>query len=137
MKYWLSIILLSLCVACAASDTPPSAPSKHDLKLAQKSFEHALQLQKNGRIEEALREVSQAVTLAPGNMEYLTALELLRSRIAGDLISRGNLLAEIGDTKSAQAQFKKALAVDPQNGYAQERLQNVSPQDSEHQHVLQ
>src|SRR5215472_11045840 len=70
-------------------------------------------------------------------MEYLTALELLRSRIAGDLISRGNLLAEIGDTKSAQAQFKQALAVDPQNGYAQERLQDVSPQDSEHQHVLQ
>jgi len=137
MKNWLSIIMLALCVACAAAEKPRPGPSKHDLKLAQKNYEHGLQLNKSGNVEEAFQEVSNAVSLAPANMEYRTALELLRSKIAANLIDRGNLLAEIGDAKSAQAQFKQALSIDPQNGYAQERLHDVTPDDPEHEHVLQ
>jgi len=137
MRPWLLTLFLLSCVAFATGEESRPTASKSDLKLARKSFEHALQLQKDGHIEEAFAEVSKAATLAPGNVEYLTALELLRSRIAGALIDRGNLLAEIGDTKSAQAEFKQALSIDPQNGYAQERLHDVTPDDPEHEHVLQ
>src|SRR5215470_14495480 len=137
MKQLPLICLLLMCAACALAEGTRATASKSDLKLARKSFEHALQLQKDGHIEEAFAEVSKAATLAPGNMEYLTALELLRSRISGGLIDRGNLLAEIGDTKSAQAEFKQALSIDPQNGYAQERLHDVTPDDPEHEHVLE
>ena len=137
MRRWFFILLLLSCLACAAREKPRPGPSQHDLKLAQKSFQHALELQKEGRIEEAFAEVDKAATLAPANMDYLSARELLRSRIASSYIDRGNLLAEIGDKKAAESQFKSALEIDPANGYAQERLHDVAPEDPEHEHVLQ
>ena len=137
MKPWLLIAMLLSCLACTAKEKPRQGSSKHDLKLAEKSFQQALQLQKDGRIEDAFEEANKASSLAPANMDYLTMRELLRSRIAGNYIERGNLLAEIGDAKGAEGQFKTALAMDPQNGYAQERVHDVSPEDPEHEHVLQ
>src|SRR5215471_13041842 len=137
MRHWLSILLFLGCLMCAAKEKPRPGPSQHDLKLAQKSFQHALELQKQGLIEEAFAEVDKAATLAPANMEYITARELLRSRIAGNYVDRGNLLAEIGNNKAAEAQFKSALEIDPENGYAQARLHDVAPEDPEHEHVLQ
>lgn len=121
----------------AAAEKARTGPSTQDLKLAEKSFQHALQLQKEGRLEEAFKEASAAATLAPSNLEYLTARELLRSRIAGNDIERGNLLADIGETTEAEEQYRQALALDPQNGYAQQRLHDIAPEDPEHQHVLQ
>lgn len=137
---WLCIALVLISSACPGKEAKQKTsrgPSKHDLKLAEKSFQHALELQKEGQIEEAFQEFSQASSLVPANREYIAGRELLRSRIAGNYIERGNLLAEIGDAKGAEAQFRSALAIDPQNGYAQERLQDVSPRDEEHEQVLQ
>lgn len=121
----------------ASAGRARSGPSGQDLKLAEKSFQHALQLQKEGRLEEAFKEASTAAALVPSNLEYLTARELLRSRIAGNYIERGNLLADIGKTAEAEEQYNQALALDPQNGYAQQRLHDIEPEDPEHQHVLQ
>ena len=132
-----AIILLLSCLICAAADKPPSGPSQHDLKAAQKSFEHALKLQKQGRFQEAFAEANHAVVLVPANMQYLTTRELLRTQVAGRLINDGNLLAEGGNAKAAESEFKQALAVDPQNGYAEERLRNVTPENPEHEHILQ
>lgn len=136
MRHWFFIAVL-LSGLCAAADKPRSGPSQHDLKQAQKDFQHALDLQKAGRIEEAFTEASKASELWPANPEYMTVREVLRSRIAAGIIDRGNLLAEIGDSKAASEQFKQALAIDPQNGYAQERLHDMTPDDPEHEHVLQ
>ena len=122
---------------CAAKEKSRPGPSKHDLKLAEKSYQQALQLEKDGQIEQAFQEISNATTLAPANMQYMTMHELLRSRIAASYIDHGNLLAEIGDDKGAEAQFQNALAIDPGNGYAEQRLHDVTPDDSEHEHVLQ
>jgi general secretion pathway protein D len=138
MKHWLCIaILLSCLIGSAAAEKVRPGPSSHDVKLAEKNFQHAIQLQKEGRIEEAFHEASTAAALVPSNLEYLTARELLRGRIAGNYIDRGNLLADIGETDEAGEQFKQALAMDPQNGYAQQRLHDVQPEDPEHEHVLQ
>ncbi len=139
MRQWLFITVILSCLACPAKEKakPPQGPSKHDLKLAEKSFDHGLELQKQGQMEEALEEFSTAASLAPANAKYIAGRELLRSRVAGNYIERGNLLAEIGDTKAAEAQFRNALAVDPENGYAQERLHDVTPEDAERAQVLQ
>lgn len=137
MRHWFFIALLLSCVLCAAKEKARPGPSKHDLKLAEKSYQQALQLQKDGQIEQAFQEINNATSLAPANMQYMTMREMLRSRLAASYIDHGNLLAEIGDTKGAEAQFQNALAIDPGNGYAEQRLHDVTPDDSEHEHVLQ
>lgn len=137
MRHSLFIAFLLSCLISAAKEKPHSGPSQHDLKQAQRSFQHALDLQKDGQLEEAFTEASKASELAPANKEYMTVRVVLRSQLAAGYIDRGNLLAEIGDSKNAAEQFKHALAVDPQNGYAQQRLHDTTPEDPEHEHVLQ
>lgn len=137
MKFRICITVLLGCLCCAA-EKPSQEISKADRKLAQKSFEHALELRKEGRIQEAYEAASNAASISPTNPEFITARELLRGQLASDYIERGNLLAEGGDNTHAAAQFQAALALDPQNSYAKERLQSVSPpEDPEHEHVLQ
>ncbi|HWZ43581.1 MAG TPA: hypothetical protein VNW97_08880 [Candidatus Saccharimonadales bacterium] len=137
MRFCLSIAALFTCLICAAGEKP-SGPSKHDLKLAQKEYQHALDLQKDGRTEEAFQEAERAAALAPNDPQFLTARELLRGQLAGNYIQRGNLLAEIGDRPGAAVQYQTALNIDPQNGYAQERLQSIAPpSDPERERVLQ
>lgn len=141
MRYCVQLAALFTCLLCMAGEKPPAeekGPSKHDLKLAQKEFRHALELQKEGRFEEAFEEASRAAALVPADTQFLTARELLRGQVAASYIQRGNLLAEIGDQKGAAAQYQAAINIDPQNGYAQERLQNAAPPtDAEHEQVLQ
>ena len=140
MKHCLHAVLLLTCLLSAAAEKPHAGPSKHDLQLARKSFDHALALRKQGQIEEALQELTTAASLAPANMEYITARELLREQLAATYIERGNLLAEVGNNERAAGQFRAALSFDPESGYAQQRLRDVAPvivDDPEKQHVLQ
>ena len=137
MRRWFFIAIVLSCVICGAEEKPRPGPSKHDLKLAEKSYQQALQFEKDGQIDQAFQEISNATTLAPTNMQYMTTRELLRSRLAAGYIDHGNLLAEIGDAKGAEVQFQSALAIDPGNGYAEQRLHDVTPDDSEHEHLLQ
>jgi type II secretory pathway component GspD/PulD (secretin) len=137
MKSWLYLTLfLSCALACPAQEDLGGAPFSQDLTPAEKSFQRAVKLEQQGKLDKALEELNKAVKLAPGEIKYATARELLRSQIAGRHIDQGNVLAEGGDQKSAEAQFKSALAIDPKNGYAQERLHDVSP-DPEREPVLQ
>ena len=139
MKLWLCIatVLAIACGTCLAQEDLGARVANQDLTPAEKSFQNAVALQKDGQLDGAFQELVKASTLAPENREYLTARELVRGQIAGKYIDRGNLLRELGDEKGAGAQFKSALALDPQNGYAQERLHELSPEDAEHEHVLQ
>lgn len=130
------VVLLS-CAMCVAREKPAQGPSQHDLKLAGKSFERALRLQKDGQLEAAFEELNKAITLAPDNSKYRTAREMLRATIANHYLQHGNLLAQIGDEKGAEAQFKQALTIDPQNSFAQERLRDAPSQNPEHDHILQ
>ena len=132
-------ITILLAAALFAADKPNAGPSKHNLQLAQKSFNHALELQKQGHAEEALQELIEAASLAPANMEYVTAREFMREQLASSYIDKGNLLAEVGNNEGAAGLFRTALSYDPQNGYAQQRLRDVAPvdDDPEKQHILQ
>lgn len=137
MKPCFLIAVLLSCALCLAREKPSQGPSHHDLKLAEKSFEHALRLQKDGQLEAAFEELNKAATLAPGNSKYLTAREMLRTRIASNYLEHGNLLSQIGDEKGAEAQFKQALSIDPKNSFAQERLRAAPSENPEHDRILQ
>src|SRR5262249_54884667 len=82
------------------------------------------------RFEEALAQFDEATRLFPQKPEYLMAREALRARLAFDHIQRGNaLLAEDARTHAA-AEFRAALDLDPENHFAQERLQEATQQHS-------
>jgi general secretion pathway protein D len=129
MRSWLFILVLSLGATGLAAEKPHSTVSKKDRQAAARDFKQALELQKAGHVDEALLAVSRAVQLFPGNVEYLTAQQMLRQQMAGSYLQRGNRLAEAGDKAGAAAQFREALNLDPENSYLQERLRQVSPAD--------
>ena len=138
MKSVFAILSLCLCLACMASDKQKSAVSKEDKKAAEKAFKTALDLQREGKPEDALLEVVKAEQLVPGNVQFISTGEMLRQQIVGEQIEAGNRLASAGDTLGAQQRFRAALAVDPQSAYAAQRLHDVLPdEDPEHRHVLQ
>ncbi|MGB9119075.1 MAG: hypothetical protein WCE73_00510 [Candidatus Angelobacter sp.] len=143
MKTWFAILSLFFCVACMAADKPTSVAtplvSKEDKKNAEKEFKNAQDLQRAGKPDEALIAVLKAQELMPGNVEFMTMGEMLRQQIVGDHMEAGNHLAAAGDSVGAAQRFRMALAVDPQNAYAAQRLRDVEPPDgdAEHKHVLQ
>ena len=104
--------------------------TKQDLKDAQQAYKKGLKLHEHGRLEEALALFDEATRLVPQNREYLTAREVLRSRLAFEHIQRGSaLLAEEARTHAA-AEFRAALDLDPEDQFAQQRLQEASRQRS-------
>ena len=137
MKWNLAILLI--CVSLAAfAEEKPRPVSKQDQKLAAAEFKRALELRKDGKVEEALLAATDASRLVPANTEYLLTREMLRQQIVSSYVNRGNKLAEDGDAKAAAAQFNEALARDPENSYAQQRLHDVSSdQNGDHQKVMQ
>jgi hypothetical protein len=143
MKMCFSILSLFLCLACMAADKPKSVAtplvSKEDKKNAEKEFKNAQDLQRAGKPDDALIAVLKAQELMPGNVEFMTMGEMLRQQIVGEHMEAGNHLAAAGDPAGAAQRFRMALAVDPQNAYAAQRLRDVEPPDgdAEHKHVLQ
>jgi general secretion pathway protein D len=138
MRLWLFILVGCVCLAGNAADKHPDHVSKKDRQMAAKEFSRAMELQKSGRVEDALQAMVHAVELYPGNIEYLTAREMLRQQLVGGYLTRGNRMAQVGDKTGAAEQFREALSMDAENGYLQQRLRDVSPpEDPEHRHTLE
>ena len=97
--------------------------SRKDLKDAQEAFKRGVKLHEHQRFEDALTRFDEAVRLAPQNPEYLTAREMLKSRMVFDHIQRGNALLLQNANTQAAAEFHAALDLDPENGFALSRLQ--------------
>jgi general secretion pathway protein D len=127
MKLWLVICVLFGCLVSMAPQQPQDKISTSDQKLAEKDFHQAQDLQKSGQMKEALESATAAADRVPGNPKYLTLRELLREQLAAKYLERGNLLAQLGDSAGARAQFQSALALDPANAYVQQRLRDVAP----------
>jgi len=99
-------------------------PSKADLKRAEAAFSKGLKLEKEKQIEEAYDEFDTAARLAPRNVNYITALAVTREERVSDLLKRGNTDLEVGHQIEAQAEFRTALTLDPDNEFAKQRLQD-------------
>jgi len=117
-----NLALLS-CAQAAPSD-PACYPSKADLKKSKAAFSKALKLQKTDRFDEAFKEFDSAARLAPGNVEYVTALALVRQQLVFDHLRQGNDDLIKGKQVEAQAEFRSASNLDPQNDFAQQRLRD-------------
>ena len=104
--------------------------TRKDLRDAQEAFKRGIKLHKSQRFEDALAQFDEATRLVPQSREYLTAREVLRSKLAFDHIQRGNgLLLEEARIRAA-VEFRAALALDPENQFAQERLEEATRQFS-------
>ncbi len=143
---WVSAgIVLLLAGVCLASDTPSGpasalcsnsagAPacqgSAKDLKTARQAFARGLKLEKSKNdnlrdLDEALHEFEEASRLVPQNVEYLTAREFTRQHLAGLHLERGNTDLLDGRQVEALAEFRTALNLDPQNEFAQQRINDA------------
>jgi type II secretory pathway component GspD/PulD (secretin) len=126
MRFWLLIPILCL-GAAGVADQPHGSASKKDRREAAQEFKLALEFQKAGKIDEALKAATQAAELVPSNPEYATAREALRQQVVSSHLERGERLANAGNLSGAVAQFREALAMDPENSYVQQRLHDVLP----------
>jgi hypothetical protein len=104
--------------------------SKADLKNAQKDFRRALGLQKVGRTQQAFDAVEAAARLLPNNLEYLTTREVLRQQLVLSHLNSGNQLLLAHNADRATVEFRQALALDPSNEFAQQRLRDALPPTS-------
>ena len=116
-----NLTLLS-CPQAAASDA--CNPSKADLKKSKTAFSKALKLQKAEHFDEAYQEFDTAARLVPKNVEYVTALAMVRQQLVYDHLHQGNDDLTKGKLVEAQAEFRSAANLDPQNEFAKQRLQD-------------
>lgn len=114
---------------CPPEKAPCSAkaPSKKELKKARKESGRAQKLYANGKYQEAVEALDQAIALDPGQPDYHSQREIVRQRLLTVHIERGNALLASGKNIEASAEFRQALAIDPKNEFALQRLQDATP----------
>ncbi len=112
---------------CGEGDAaaPGCAPSKRELKEAKAAFAKGLKLQKAKDLEGAFDEFQTAARLAPRNVDYVTARELSRQRLAFNDLQRGNTALLDGRPMEALADFQGAAGLDPQNEFARQRVRDA------------
>jgi len=111
------------CAQAVAGDSACN-PSKADVRKSKAAFSRALKLQKAERFDEAFEEFDAAARLVPKNLDYLTALAMVRQQLVFDHLQRGNENLTKGKLVEAQAEFLSASNLDPQNEFAQQRLRD-------------
>lgn len=136
---WAAILLAAaIRVSCAfANEGAPEPPivcrnglpggvscitTRRDRKDAQKAFKLGIKLHEHQQFEQALAQFEEATRLVPQNRDYLTAREVLKSKLVFDHIQQGNALLLEDARTHAAAEFREALDLDPENQFAQERL---------------
>ena len=140
MRWLPAGIVLLLAGVCLAADTPPAAapplcsnsagaPACHgpkkDLKAARQAFARGLKLEKSQNLDQAFYEFEEAARLVPQNVEYLTAREMTRQHLAGLHLEHGNSDLLAGRQVEALAEFRAAVNLDPQNEFAEQRINDA------------
>ena len=105
--FTIGVLVATLALPAFAGDDPSSAPiscgngvpgginclvSKKGLKEAHSAFREGVKLQEHQQLEQALERFDEASRLAPQNMQFLRAREIVKARLVFDHVQRGNLL---------------------------------------------
>src|SRR5256885_15924568 len=104
----------------------PHANGENTAKQAAHDFRQGLKLQKKDP-QRAFELFGQAADLEPKNAEYATARELARQQLVYVHIQQGNRLLSAAKPAEAQDEFRVALALDPTNDFAIQRLRDLAP----------
>ena len=111
------------------ADGIPGAPactaSRKDLQEAHRAFAHGLKLQKSRRLDDAYEQFEKAAQAVPGDIQYITARELLREQLVFNHVRNGNADLTAGKQIEALAEFRSALQLDPKNDFARQRVQDA------------
>ncbi len=118
--------LLTLPCVQTAANTSGCDASTSDIKKAKTAFSKALKLEKAKRFDEAYGEFDTAARLVPKNLDYLTALAMVREQLVYDHLQRGNDDLLKAKNIEAEAEFQSALNLDPQNDFARQRLSDAA-----------
>ncbi len=100
--------------------------SKQELKEARSAFREGIKLEEQRRLPEALDRFEKASRLAPQDMQFLTAREVVKSELGFNHVQRGNALLLENAHAQAAAEFRAALDLDPENQFARERLEEAN-----------
>src|SRR4051794_37852742 len=111
------------------------ALGENTAKQAAHGFRQGLKLQKKDP-QRAFELFQQAADLEPKNAEYATARELARQQLVYAHIQRGNQLLSAAKRAEAQDEFRVALALDPTNDFALQRLRDLAPPEAQPSHEL-
>ena len=105
---------------------PTASFRRRDLKEARNAFTKGVKLQDQRRTEEAFAQFDTAAQLAPQNMQFLTAREVVKAQLVFNHVQRGNILMLENARAQAAAEFRKALDLDAENQFVRERLAEAS-----------
>jgi len=94
---------------------------------AEALFEQAAKLAREQQFEAALEKLQDARVISPMDTAYATAEQAVRAKVGNQEVQSGERALQRGDTGAAITAFRHALALDPSNGYAAERLHDASP----------
>ncbi len=118
-----------------ATETPKK-PSKSDIRKAESSFKRALRLQAQpehtDNLTHALEALEESRELNPQEMTYATTHEFVKQQLISSHLEKGDRLMQGQMLAEAMTEYREALALDPKNELAQERLRDamvgMSPQ---------
>jgi len=117
--------VVSLPCSGTAQQSSACNPTKSDLKKAKVAFSKALKLEKEKRTDEAYKEFDTAARLVPRNVDYVTALAITREELVSQHLMKGTMDLNKNLPVEAAAEFGNALNLDPDNTFAQQRLQET------------
>jgi general secretion pathway protein D len=101
-------------------------PTKKDLKEARAAFARGIKFTDRQHLEEAFAQFDDAARLAPQDLQFLTAREVVKAKLVFGHIERGNLLLSEDARIRAASEFRAALDLDPDNQFARERLEEAT-----------
>jgi Flp pilus assembly secretin CpaC len=74
---------------------------------------------------EALAAFEESSALNPSDVTYATTREYVRQELVAQHLERGNRLVEQNRRVEASAEFREALALDPTNAFAEQRMRDT------------
>lgn len=106
-------------------------PSKADVQQSQKLFQRAMRLTTSeSTLPEAFGLLEESTTLNPSDVATATAREFVKQELVSEHMERGNAFMETSHPVEALAEFREALALDPTNNYATQRVNDASALES-------
>lgn len=116
MKYgWMGAFLARWSLLCAVVAMVAGCAGSQ-------AFRQGTELLSEGKAEQGLAKLEEAVKLEPRNAEYRIALAVQRASIVSGLISTGEAARREGRLTEAERAYRQALAIDANNAMARQGL---------------